>query len=422
MDEIEIFRRIGLATAIGAMIGVERHWRERNQAAGSRTAGIRTYTLVGMLGGIAGLLEMLIDGLSGISGLIVVGFFIIFSSIFAMFQWRESIAENKFSVTSVIAAMLTYCLGTLAVLGSMAVASAGCVALVCILLSREFLHSFLRKVEWAELRSAVLLLALTFVVLPLLPKDPIGPFGGISLSRILLIVIALASISFCGYIALKLLGPTNGELAAGAIGGLVSSTAATIMNARRSTAGETIEPIAAGAISAGGVSLLRTITLILFLAPQLSTMLIPPLMTAAVIMLIYAITLAYRKPRTHQLSRFRNPFDIVEVIKMALILVGASLLTNAASQLFGNQGLITASILSGLVDVDAAMVSIVGLLPQISTENAGYALGLAVLSNIIAKAIYASVLGKMSFGLHVCLASISAVLAAALYVGVLAVW
>lgn len=146
------------------------------------------------------------------------------TSVFAVFQLREAIAEENYSATSVVAAMLA---------------------------SRDFLHAAMRKLRWSELRSAVILLALTFVVLPIVPSEPIGPFGGVSPSKSLIMVIVLAAISFCGYIAVRLLGSARGEIVAGAVGGLISSTAATISNARRSTGEDLARPLAAGAISAG---------------------------------------------------------------------------------------------------------------------------------------------------------------------------
>ncbi|QND54481.1 MgtC/SapB family protein (plasmid) [Phyllobacterium sp. 628] len=115
MDNLEIFQRLGLAIAIGATVGIERHWRERDEEDGSPTAGIRTFTLIGMFGGVAALIDHLLAISGGIPGLMLIGFFVTFMAAFTLFQMREAIAEASFSVTSIIAAMLTFSLGALSI-------------------------------------------------------------------------------------------------------------------------------------------------------------------------------------------------------------------------------------------------------------------------------------------------------------------
>lgn len=413
MEDLELFQRMALAIAIGAAVGVERHWREREEEEGQRTAGIRTFTLIGMFGGAAGLTEHYLDKLAGVPGIVLAAFFVTLTGAFAAFQFRETAARGSFSVTSVVAAMLTFSLGALATLGSATLASAGGVALLAILASREFLHGLMRKLRWVELRSAVILLALAFVLRPIVPTEPIGPFGGISPARILVLVIVLAAISYCGYIAVKLLGSTRGELVAGAAGGIVSSTAVTITNARRSKSEEAIAALAAGAVAAGAVSLLRTAFLVATLAVALAPLLLPAFLTGAAVMMAYAAMLARRSTAEHPEQTHKNPFDLDAVIKMALLLVSVAFLANAASQILGAGGLLAVSALSGLADVDAATVAVTGMLGRISPQIAALAIGIAMISNMLAKAVYASFLGLGPFRLHIWAATLLAMAAGA---------
>ena len=197
MTELELAQRLGIAVAVGALVGAERHWRERGEDDGQRTAGLRTYTLVGMFGGVAGALELALrGGANSWPGLLLAGFFVAFSVVFGLFQYREQQADNTYSVTSTIAAMLTFALGALAVLGDMRIAGAAGVVLVAILAAREALHRFVEALTFAELRSAIVLLAMTFVILPFIPDTPVGPFGGVSPARIWTLAILLATISF----------------------------------------------------------------------------------------------------------------------------------------------------------------------------------------------------------------------------------
>lgn len=411
---MDIFRRMALAIAIGATVGVERHWRERDEDEGARTAGIRTFTLIGMLGGVAGLLERLLAPPATaagfvVPGLVLVGFLVTLTAVFALFQYREEVAENTYSATAVVAAMLTFALGALALVGDMALASAGGVVLAGILASREFLHQGIKRLRWAELRSALILLALTFVVLPIVPSEPVGPFGGISPSKILVMAIVLAAISFCGYIAVRLLGDARGEFVAGTIGGLISSTATTITNARKSKASAAVLPLAAGAVSAGGVSLLRTAFLVVTLLTPLAERLLVPLVAGAMVMFAYALALAHRSTGPHEGQEPKNPFDLDSVFRMALLLVGVAFAARVASELWGASGLYLASGLAGLADVDAVTVTVSGMLPTLDPRVAATALGLAVLSNMLAKAAYASAFGSRLFVLHLWIASLLAI-------------
>lgn len=415
MDEMDIFRRLALAIAIGALVGVERHWRERDEDEGARTAGIRTFTLIGMLGGVAGLLERLLAPAGAFPGLVLVGFLVTLTAVIALFQYREGVAENRFSATAVVAAMLTFALGALALVGDMTLASAGGVVLAVILASREFLHQAIKRLRWAELRSALILLALAFVLRPIVPAEPIGPFGGVSPARILAMAIVLAAISFCGYIAVRLFGATRGELLAGTIGGLISSTATTITNARRSRESPTVGALAAGAVSAGGVSLVRTALLVSALLPALADRLLLPLAAGAAVMFAAALLLTRRggagEPPA-QRPEPGNPFDLLAVFKMALLLVAVAFAARVASEIWGTGGLYAAAALSGLADVDAVTVTVAGMLPTLDASVAARALGLAVIANMLAKTAYAGLFGTRRFAFTLAGASLLALMAA----------
>lgn len=415
MDEMDIFRRLALAIAIGALVGVERHWRERDEDEGARTAGIRTFTLIGMLGGVAGLLERLLGPAGAPPGLVLVGFLVTLTGVIALFQYREGVAENRFSATAVVAAMLTFALGALALVGDMTLASAGGVVLTVILASRDMLHRAIRRLRWAELRSALILLALAFVLRPIVPAEPIGPFGGVSPARILAMAIVLAAISFCGYIAVRLFGATRGELLAGSIGGLISSTATTITNARRSRESPAVGALAAGAVSAGGVSLVRTALLVSALLPALADRLLLPLAAGAAVMFAAALLLVRRGGASEQVAQRPepgNPFDLLAVFKMALLLVAVAFAARVASEIWGAGGLYAAAALSGLADVDAVTVTVAGMLPTLDAGVAARALGLAVIANMLAKTAYAGLFGTRRFALTLAGASLLALMAA----------
>ncbi|CEJ13321.1 MgtC family protein [bacterium YEK0313] len=400
MTDLELFHRFGVAIAIGALVGVERHWRERDEPEGRRTAGIRTFSLIGMLGGGAGLLEQALKATGGVPGLVLVGLFLGFAATFTRFKLREAAAEKDFSATTAVAAMLTYVLGAIAVLGDMRIAAAGGVVLAGVLASREALHGFMRTLTWPELRSAIMLLAMTLVVLPLVPTDPVGPFGGLSPARIWTLAILLASISFAGYVAVKLVGGRYGELLAGAAGGLLSSTALTLTNARRSMVEPAPGLLAAGALAAGAISYIRTGLLVMALAPGLTILLVPALTAGALVMLAAAGALAARNggDGAEAAKSARNPFELWSVLQMALLLAVIGFLARAATTWFGNAGIIIVSVLAGLADVDAATLTVAGMIGGgLAFETASLAILAAVASNTLAKVGYGLMLGSPAF-------------------------
>ena len=413
MTDLELFHRFGVAIAIGALVGVERHWRERDEPEGQRTAGLRTFSLIGMLGGGAGLLEQALKATGGVPGLVLVGLFLGFAATFTRFKLREAAAEKDFSATTAVAAMLTYVLGAIAVLGDMRIAAAGGVVLAAVLASREALHGFMRTLTWPELRSAIMLLAMTLVVLPLVPTDPVGPFGGLSPARIWTLAILLASISFAGYVAVKVVGGRYGELLAGAAGGLLSSTALTLTNARRSMVEPAPGLLAAGALAAGAISYIRTGLLVMALAPGLAGLLVPALAAGALVMLAAAGALARTGGDGAEAARSaRNPFELWSVLQMALLLAMIGFLARAATAWFGNAGIIIVSVLAGLADVDAATLTVAGMTGGgLAVETASLAILAAVTSNTLAKVGYGLMLGSRAFAWRFAASSLAAMAA-----------
>jgi len=101
------------ALAIGALVGIERGWKQRGENPGSRTADLRTFTLAGLLGGIAAIVG------ADIGGAAFAALAIAFSALFGVFQWREALADDQYSATSTVAGLLTFALGALAGLGQL---------------------------------------------------------------------------------------------------------------------------------------------------------------------------------------------------------------------------------------------------------------------------------------------------------------
>lgn len=422
MDTDELLSRFAVALGIGLLIGLERGWRTRDEPPGSRAAGFRTFAISALLGGVVGALAHAVGGTPTLGGGAVVGIaFAAFSIVVTVFCLEENRADKTYSATTAVAGILTFALGVYALLGDMRVAAAVAVATAGLLALRESLHGWVKSLTWPELRSVLVLLAMTFIALPIVPDDPIGPFGGVNPRAVWLIAIALAGISFLGYGAVKYFGARRGVLFAAAAGGLVSSTAVTLTSARRAAAGEGApQLLAAGVAVATAISFLRVLVIVAFLTPRLLASLGPALAAAAIGAAGFGILRVRGVDETGEQANmtFRNPFSFWSVIALALTMGLIILFGRFLNQTFGSGGVMLGAGALGLFDVDAVTVSITQLVPEpLGLRGGTFAILVAVASNTVSKLAIAAGVGRGRFALDI--AMMSALAAAA---GLLALW
>src|ERR1700730_6579635 len=403
MDLDELISRLGVALGIGLLIGLERGWRRRGATAGSRAAGIRTFALSGLLGGVIAALALALPNqeAGGAATLaIVLGVaFAAYSAAIALFTRAENQAAGHFSATTAIAGMLTFRLGAYALLGDMRVAAGAAVAATALLAAREELHGWVEKITWPELSSAVVLLAVTLIRLPILPGAPLGPFGGVNPREVWLIAIVLASVSFLGYVAVKYFGARRGLLLAAAAGGVASSTAVTIANARRAATREgPPRLLAAGVAVASTVIFLRVVGIVAALKVELLVLAAPALIATALTALGFAVAWMiwqHADRDEYRSVKFRNPFDLLSVVGFAVFLAVIIVLGRAVGEAFGATGAVAGAIVVGLVDVDAVSVSMVRLTPDtLSRTQAVLAILAAVASDTVSKIAIGAAIGR----------------------------
>ncbi len=412
MDTVDLFQRLGLALAIGLLIGVERGWEERKGAAGSRTAGIRTYSLIGLLGGVWGVMTPIVGPVA--LGLAAFGF----SGAFAFFQWREQVAKNDFSVTSVVVALLTFALGVYAVMGDMAAAAAAAVVITALLSSRRVLHNFLRRLTWPELRSAIVLLAMTVVLLPLLPDRTIDPWDALNPHLLWLMIVLIGVTSFIGYVGVRVAGDRLGLLYAAAVGALVSSTAVTLNYSRlaaKAKAGVT-GPITTGIAAAWTVSLLRMTVLATVIAPSVVQTLAVPVCAAAIVLILASMFFYEKEGARGSGSQLvlDNPFEPLVMLRYGALLVTIVFISKLLTQSYGEAGLIPLAAFSGLADVDPitlATAKMVGV--EITSAQAALAILAAAASNLAIRMGLAFWLGGLRFGMPLAVAGVLAFAAGA---------
>ncbi|MFN5822321.1 MAG: MgtC/SapB family protein, partial [Novosphingobium sp.] len=270
--ELDAVVSIALALALGLLIGIERGWTQRDQAAGSRFAGIRTYGLLGLAGGLGGALQTAFPALSAVllaatAVLVVMGY------------WRstrgQQAAPASISGTASLVGLLTLACGFVAGAGGHALASAATGVMVLVLAMRHQLHDWISRLDEREVLAIAHFALISLVILPLLPDTPMGPLDAWRPRQIWLVVVLVCGFSFLGYIAARRLGASRGILATAAAGAVVSSTAVTASLAgKMRDRAEDPAVLGSGIALASAVMFLRVIVLVAALAPfALSTLL-----------------------------------------------------------------------------------------------------------------------------------------------------
>ncbi len=395
MDQLELFGRLALAFAIGLMIGIERGWQSRAMETGTRALGVRTFALIGLLGGAAGLAGQLTDDL--VTALAGLGFIAIVTVIY----YTGLVKDQGRGATTEIAAILTFMLGIVAMRGEMEVAAAAAVIAAATLGVKEPLHQWIKRIDEDELTAAIKLLVISVVILPLLPDRGYGPGETINPYVLWWIVVVIAAISFAAHTAMKLFGEKAGAASVGLLGGLVSSTATTIAFARFAKEHASLSRYAAGSIAlACAVMFVRALVLTGILFKDAVELLWLPMAVAAMTSLAVAATLSFGKqPKQDGGIELEASADIGTGLKFVAAFVTVALITHYAQQAFGHQGALIASALGGLVDVDAtnATMARLGASGGATIFEVTVAVLLAAAVNSIAKAVYAVAIAGRKF-------------------------
>ena len=411
VDNYTLLERLLLALAIGLLIGVERGWQERAAKDGSRAAGVRTYALIGLFGGVCALL-------SGFAGTYFLGLALLaLAGCLALFEWREAEANNSASATGLIAGLIAFALGAYAVLGDMVVAGASGIAATLILAERKALHAFVENLSWKELRSALLLLVMSFVFLPLLPNHPVDPWGALNPRQLWLMVVIIAALSYVGYICVRLAGERAGLIYAAAAGGMVSSTTVTWTYARLAHAHPANSvPLAAGVTTSWAISLMRMSAIAVVISPGLAWPLLSVL-SLPVLFLIGVTLLMYRRSgavvETSPLE-LTDPFELTEVLKFGALLAGVTLIAKLAGSGTNQIGLLPLAAVSGLLDVDPITLSVSRAAGQAVTfPYASAVIVVAGGANLLCKTVLAAALGPRNFALLLAATSLATAAGAA---------
>jgi len=365
--------------AIGLLIGLE---RERHAGA---KAGLRTFALVALFGALSALLsEQTGSPVALVAGMLIVAAIIITA-------YATDPTQEEPWTTTVVAMLVCYALAAMVWFDHATTAVMLAIVTTALLYFKAELRGITTRMERRDLISILQFGVLMFVILPILPDQDYGPYGVINPRQVWIIVVLISGVSLAGYVGFRLIGQRYGTPLLGIFGGLVSSTATTLVYARHGRNHPELAPTATVVILlANLVLLVRLAVLTAFMAPQLLRTLLPLLGSG---LLPGVVSLAYlgwrnRAARGHgPVPDIKNPTEMRTALVFGAIYAVVLLLAAWLSDIAGEAGLYAVALVSGLTDVDAITLSNLRLfnMGALPSGQVAIAVVLAIIANTLFK-------------------------------------
>lgn len=396
MATLPALGNVGLAGAVGFLIGFEREWTQTLEKREHTFAGARTFTLIGLIGGLAGLMN---EGPILIAAaLVAVGALTIYA--YAI-EARESPGRGGTTEMAIFATLL---LGAAAGRGDILVASAGAVAVAIVLSLKDEIKGAARALDEREVHATLRLLAISVLVLPVLPDARYGPYGALNPRELWTMVVLISGLSFLGYWLMRVFGGGSGVLAAGLVGGLASSTATTLSLAKFARDGAVSPSAAAAGIAMANVVMLGRVGMILAaLSPATLEWLFPSLVSGVVAGATFAFVLQRlaRGAAPGPLS-LGNPFELKPAIFFAAVIAVISIASSFGADIFGAAGVYVIAAISGFADVDAMTLSAgrQAASGALGPEIVAAAILIAIGANSLSKVVMSAMIGGRGTGLR----------------------
>jgi uncharacterized membrane protein (DUF4010 family) len=347
--DLPVLHQLGIAAGLGLLVGLQ---RERSA---SRIAGIRTFPLITVLGVLCGVAAQSYGGWVVAAGLVGLA---ALAGVANVVQIRST--ELDPGMTTEVAGLVMFMIGVALSAGLVLEAIVAGAGVALLLHWKAKLHSFAGRIEPEEFDSLMRFILITLVVLPVLPNQGYGPYGILNPFRIWLMVVLIVGVSLAGYVAFRLFGAKLGTLAAGILGGLISSTATTISYARRSKEHPERSSAAALIVAlASTVVFARVLVEIAIVAPSMMIATAGPIvaMMGVMFLVCVALYLVGSGSRELELEDEDPPSDLRSAVTFGLLYAGVLLGVAFAKQHWGNQGLYAVAAISGLTDMDAITLS-----------------------------------------------------------------
>ena len=399
------------AVACGLLIGMERGWKLRKERSGTRVAGVRTFTLLGLLGGLAGLIAAeRHDFLAAILLIPTVAVLVI--------GYARRSGEDREDSTTPVAALVTVALGFLSGTGLPGLAIAGAALVTFVLALRVELHRFIEKMDEADVKALARYAVIAAAVLPFLPNGHYGPLHAWNPQRLWLVVVLVTGFSFFGYVANRIFGERHGTIATALIGGAYSSTAVTQSLAQRLGGEKQAGAEPAGIALATAVMYLRIPVLIGVLATRVLPPILMLVIPASIVAWAAGFWLYRKAPKTEAPTPPGNPIALLPALGFVAFVAVAAVIAVWAQGRFGQSGIAVLLLIIGTMDVDVAIVTLGSLAPEaISPLLAAMAISGTAIANMAVKIGITLVYARRK-GLSAALAMVSSTLVLAAGIGI----
>lgn len=389
-------RNLAVALVIGFLVGFEREWTHVDEAREHSFAGARTFSLIGFIGGLAGILA---DGQA-----LLIAAFLAVALLTTVAYHAEAREASGVGGTTEMAILATFLLGAAATGDHLLLAAIGGVAVAIVLSIKHSVEEAAAALSEVEVHAALRFLALSIIVLPILPNQGYGPYEAINPREIWLMVIFISGLSFAGYWLMKFLGERHGIFLTGVVGGFASSTATTLSLAKFSREGVApARAVAAGVIAANVVMLIRVGFILAAISRTVLTAVWPVLASGALVGAAAAFFLWWSvrdESDAKGVVDLGNPMEIKPALIFAALLAVITLASRFGADQFGEGALYLVGLVSGLADVDAMTLTAGRQAEEgaISAISAGGAVMMAVASNIVVKGVMAGSIGGKAVG------------------------
>ena len=391
--DLEAVWNFATALLIGALLGIERerHKREHDEQA---IGGLRTFILFALIGALGGWLTLALDS----PWILAAALLASLAPVLAGYVIAARTQPDALGLTTELAAVAVCLLGAMTTLGYRDLAVGLGVAVAAVLAYKQPLHGLVQRLDRDDVYAGLRLLIATFIVLPLLPDQPIDPWGALRPRSLWMLVLLISSLSLVGYVATRLLGAHRGIPLTGVTGGLVSSTAVTLSFSRQSREpayAAAAPALASGILLAWAVMFVRVIVEVLVVNRSLLGQVLMPFTAMAVTAIAAAWYLRRGAAASEQAAgvSLKNPFSLTAAAKFAAFFAAVLLVVKIAQAYAPAQGVYVVAALAGTTDVDAITLSMAQYARSGSAQVAVHAITIAALTNTVIKTVMVTVLG-----------------------------
>jgi uncharacterized membrane protein (DUF4010 family) len=404
--------RLAIALGIGLIVGIERGWKTRLEHGGQRRAGVRTFALAGLFGGV--LAAVASDRpIVLAAGLVVIGTFVIAAYLAGL---RES---RDLGMTTEFALLTTFGLGAAAVLGAPFEATAAAIVMALVLGLKPEFHHAIEGLDRPELLATLQLLLIAAVLVPLLPARDMGPWQAVNPRTVGMLVLLIMGLSYVGYFAVRVLGSRLGVLLTAVLGGLTSSTAVTVAYARRSRASSSSRTLLGAGIALAAATMVPRLAVEIAAVNASILKALWPTFAALALLPVAGLVAFVFAPKAPAAAgaelKLDNPLQLKTALIFGLLLSALFIAAEGLARAYGDAGVYVVAGLAGFADVDAIGLTLARAAGgTLSPSTAARAIVVAMLVNTAVKAGLAAALGGLPM-----LRSASALLGVALAGGVI---